>query len=257
MSWTPQEAARAARTLIHQAGDAALGTLSSDGSPHVSQVACATMLDGAPLILISELAVHTRNIARDPRASLLFRTDEADDAGDANALARVSVDGMLHAVDDPEAARTRFLRRQPASADYASFGDFRFMRLEPKRARIVAGFGRIANLAPADLLASAANTAAIAAMEDGACRHMDEDHADAMALMAEFLAGRPGEPCCAVGLDALGIDIGCAGRVVRVEYDAPATTGIEVRKALVELTKRARQRKADLADAASAPPPAG
>lgn len=253
MSWTIEEAAREARRLVHEAGEAALGTLTVDGFPHVSQVATATLVDGAPLVLVSALAQHTQNLARDRRVSLLYRA-EARGESDAATRARVSLDGMLEDVEDVDAARTRFLRRQPDSAFYADFGDFRFLRLDVKRARIVGGFGRITDLAPGDLLANPANTAALAAMVEGACQHMDSDHADAMAVMAEQLAGLPsceGGACRAAGLDALGIDIACGSRVTRIEFEAPATSGIELRKALVALTKRARAQIAGSGAAAS------
>lgn len=241
MNWTAETSARLARALIHEAEDAALGTLSASGSPHVSHVATATLVSGAPLVLISNLAVHTKNIRIDARASLLFVAPIGTDP-DTNTRARVSVNGRLVPVEDPATVRNRYLRRQPAASAYVDFTDFTFMALRPESAHIVAGFGRITDLSPDDLLAGAEDTAAVAAMEEGAARHMDEDHADAMALMANVLAEVPGGPWRAVGIDPLGIDLGGPDRVVRVEFDAPATSAKEVRMALVDLTKRARAR---------------
>lgn len=246
LNWTSADAARLARGLIHEAENAALGTLSADGGPHVSHVGCATLPDGAPIVLVSELALHTRNIRFDARASLLFVAPVGASA-DTATRARVTVDGRLDAVPDRDLARTRYLRRQPEAEQYADFADFSFMRMEPARAHVVAGFGRITDLYPADILATGPEADAVAAMDDGACRHMDEDHADAMALMANVLAGAPGGPWRAIGLDPLGIDLGSAERLVRVEFDAPATSAGEVRKALVELTRQARARAGEAA----------
>jgi len=239
LNWSPAAAVRLSRALIHEAESAALGTLSASGGPHVSHVACATLVDSTPIVLISELATHTRNLHIDERASLLFVAPfgESDDTA---TRARVTLDGRLVPVADRDAARMRFLRRQPDAALYADFADFSFRRLVPETAHIVAGFGRITDLQPSDFLAAAGDAAAVAEMDDGACRHMDEDHADAMALMANVLAGVPGGPWRAVGVDPLGIDLGSPDRVTRVEFDEPATSATDVRMALVALTKRAR-----------------
>lgn len=242
--WGFRAASKMARALIHEAEEAAFGSLNGDGSPLVSHVPVATMVDGAPLVLISQLAMHTKNIGRDERASLLF-VGAPHGEGDPSTRPRISVQGRLVAVHDRDAARERYLRRQPAAVLYADFDDFAFMRLEPAGAHLVAGFGRIVDLEPAAFLASAADTAAVAAMEAGAAAHMDDDHADAMALMANVLAGEPGGPWRAVGIDPLGIDLGCGNRVLRVEFDEPATDGTKVRMALVALTKRARARLAE------------
>src|SRR5262245_41328877 len=59
-----------AETLLCAARHGALATLLPDGQPYASLVACAASA-GAPVLLLSELAEHTRNLRRDPRASLL------------------------------------------------------------------------------------------------------------------------------------------------------------------------------------------
>ncbi len=175
---------------------------------------------------------------------MLYVAPKGDDS-DPTTQARVSVGGRLVPVADRDGARERYLRRQPEAVLYADFADFAFVRLEPDSAHLVAGFGRIVDLEPAALLSGAAETEAVAQMEAGAAAHMDDDHADAMALMANVIAGVPSGPWRAVGIDPRGIDLGCGSRVVRVEFDAPATNGTEVRMALVALTKRARARLAE------------
>src|ERR1041385_6728036 len=64
---------RAARTLLREARSGALATLmTGSGDPYCSLVNVATGADGAPLLLISRLAVHTKNILADPRVSLML-----------------------------------------------------------------------------------------------------------------------------------------------------------------------------------------
>jgi len=136
-----------ARALLRSARRASLATLGPDGAPYVSLVALATAPEGAPLLLVSDLARHTHNLASDPRASLLC----ADvGAGDPLAHPRVTLFGACVAVDKTE-QKARWLARQPESAMYFGFSDFRMLRLEPDGAHLVAGFGRIVDLSWGDL----------------------------------------------------------------------------------------------------------
>jgi putative heme iron utilization protein len=140
-----------ARYLIRGATVACLATLEpGTGSPYASMITVATETGGAPVILISRLAWHTRNLEADPRASILFMTQEAQE-GDPLALGRVSVMGVAEKTDDAR-ARERFLARHPEAAGYAGFADFAFWRLNVEKAHYVGGFGRIGTLPGESLL---------------------------------------------------------------------------------------------------------
>lgn len=239
--WARADAARDGRRLIHTAREASLGTLGESGSPHVSHVSCATLTDGAPIVLISDLALHTRNVKRDSRASLLFVAPSL--AGeDTNARGRITLDGTLAPAPDRAVARSRFLRRQPDAAGYIDFTDFQLMRLEVTSAYIVAGFGRITSLDPADVLAPAGAAAEFAALDEGACVHMDEDHADALALYAKHFAGAADGAWRAVGVDPLGIDLATDSDAVRVEFPEPLSGAGSLRVALKKLADEARSK---------------
>ncbi len=131
-----QDQGKEARRLIRGRDHAALAT-SLDGHPYVSLVAVACDSNAAPLLLLSDLAQHTRNLAADPRVSLLY----ADSAGNADPLAgpRLSLIGRAERLDDPGAA-ARFAARHPTSRNYAGFADFRLYRVVPERGHLVAGF---------------------------------------------------------------------------------------------------------------------
>lgn len=61
------------RNLLGQAATASLATIDvGTGHPYVSLVEMATLPDGRPLLLLSRLARHTRNLEVDPRAALLI-----------------------------------------------------------------------------------------------------------------------------------------------------------------------------------------
>ncbi|MEM6847789.1 MAG: DUF2470 domain-containing protein [Pseudomonadota bacterium] len=233
-------AATIARYLIHERCDAALGTLNKDGAPNVSHAAVATLTSGTPLVLMSDLAVHTHNVRRDARASLLFVAETAESA-DTNTRARLTLSGTMAPAPDRAYARHRFVRRHPDAEAYVDFGDMHLMMLQPDRAYLVAGFGRITTVAIQHLTAEAGAVATLAEIDKGACEHMDEDHADALAAMAgapeaigEWRSG---------GCDPRGIDlVDTQGRTVRVEYAAPIDGPRALRKALKVLADEARAR---------------
>lgn len=182
-----------ARNLLRRARTATLGTLNRDtGVPYASLVNVATDVRGWPLILVSTLAWHTRNLLADARASLMVA--ELPEAGDALTGARVTVMGRFHKTEEPALAR-RYLARHPAAELYAGFGDFAFWRLEPEQAHAVAGFGRIETMGADEMFPSADE---MTALEEGAIAHMNEDHDDAIQLYAEA-AG-----CCGRRLENCG-----------------------------------------------------
>src|SRR6185437_12440595 len=135
----PFDAQNADKRLMRQARTAALGTLTAaTGAPYCSRVNIATAADGAPLLLLSRLALHTKNIAADARVSLLLG-EEAGDGGDPLAAARITLAGKV-AVTRDAAERARYLARQPGAEAFADFGDFAFYRMEIEGAHLVAGF---------------------------------------------------------------------------------------------------------------------
>jgi len=145
--------ARLARDLVTRTKAATLSTLSmrEDGSvyPFGSLVAVATDTRGFPLLLLSSLAEHTKNLVTNPRASLLF-ADHASD--DPLANARVTLLGEVKRVPDLELppVRVTYLESHPEAATYAGFKDFAFYCLDVSEIRMVAGFGRMGWIDPAE-----------------------------------------------------------------------------------------------------------
>ncbi|WP_420394318.1 HugZ family protein [Acuticoccus sp.] len=239
MKFDRRTAAPLARTLVRAASEAALGTLEPSGHPNASHVAAATLPTGAPLLLVSTLALHTKNLQRDARASMLFSGSAV--SADPNTRPRVTLIGSMSPVAEVEVARQRFLRRHPHAALYADFADFSFFHLAPERVHLVAGFGRIIDLAPDEVLAPADAAAALSAIDGEACAHMNEDHADALALIAERLVGGPPGDWRAVGIDPQGIDLTDGTCIVRAEFDdGPVADAGHLRRALKKLADRAR-----------------
>lgn len=234
------ETAALSRRIVRAAERAVLGTLLPDGAPYASLVLVATASDGTPLLLLSELAEHTRNLRRDPRASLLV--DGTAGHPDPLTGPRLTLQGGAAVIDDADvaAARERFLARHPGAANYAGFADFRFWRIAVERGHLVAGFGRIAWL-PGDALVLA-TTGSLATAEADIIAHMNEDHAEAVDLYAERLLGRAGTGWRMIAIDPEGCDLRRANETARLDFAAPVLDAAAARRELVRLVGTARER---------------
>jgi putative heme iron utilization protein len=209
------------------------------GHPYASLVTVATEPDGAPLMLISKLALHTQNLAADPRASLLI--DGTSATGDPLAGGRVTLIGRAEVTTSPT-ARARFLARQPHGAGYADFPDFAFYTLKIEGAHFIGGFGRIVDLLPSDLLLDLGGAEALVGAETDIVTHMNVDHAGALELYATQLCGGPGGPWRMTGIDPEGCDITCDGEACRVLFGKRITSPGEARQELVRLVGEAKAR---------------
>lgn len=137
----PKDNRHALRLVTRSCRKAALATtLAGAGTPYVSLVTVAFDLDLAPLLLLSGLADHTRNLLADSRCSLLL--DGTDGHPNPQTGPRVTLCGRAEKRAPDAALRARFLARHPGAALYAGFGDFALWRVVPERAHFVGGFGR-------------------------------------------------------------------------------------------------------------------
>lgn len=235
----PFDPKAATKTLLREARSGALATLmAGSGDPYCSLVNVATAADGAPLLLISQLAIHTKNIVADPRVSLML--DERK-AGDPLEGARIMLMGRA-AVTGEESDRRRYLARQPEAEAFAGFKDFAFYRVEPSAVHLVAGFGRIVDLKPGDVLTDISGTDDLLAAEAGAAAHMNEDHADALRLYAtKLLKGPDGAWRCA-GCDPDGLDLQLGRMALRLPFPERVTSPGALRVTLKKLADEARAR---------------
>ena len=233
---TKTDHADASRLLMRRARAAMLSTAlkSKSGWPYGSLVSVALDCDLSPLMLFSNLSDHTRNLAFDSRASLLF--EETSRRRNPQTGPRVTVLGKIKKTTDPR-HRRRFLARHPEAALYAGFGDFNFYRMRIERIHFVGGFARAIWLRASDVFADA-KAAAVAKAEPAILEHMNRDHADAIDHYANALLGCSGRGWEMTGVDPDGCDLRLGGRFARLEFDAPAKTRKAVRQALVGLARR-------------------
>jgi heme iron utilization protein len=237
------DASRAVRDLVRGRDRAALATAlpvapgaGAAAWPYVSLVLVAVDHDLSPILLLSDLAEHSKAIAIDPRVSLLF--DGTGGLAQPLTRPRVSLLGRAAKTDD-ERLKRRFLRHHPDAEMYAGFGDFHFYRVTPERAHLVGGFGKIRWIGAHELLA-VPPLPELAESEEGIVSHMNEDHADAVQLYATKLLGLGEGDWRMTGIDREGIDLRQAGEVSRLAFASPLRAATEARQTLVALVQRAR-----------------
>ena len=227
----------AAKKLLRETRSGALATLTpGSGDPYCSLVNVASAPDGSPLLLLSRLAVHTGNLLADPRISLML--DERKE-GDPLEGARVMLMGTAAVTEDPQ-ARRRYLARQPEAEMFAGFADFAFYRVTLNAAHLVAGFGRIVDLQPDDILTSTDDAAELIAAEPDIIAHMNEDHADTCRLYATKLLGAADGPWRCAGCDPEGLELQLGRRALRLPFRRRATSPGALRQLLKELAADAR-----------------
>ena len=231
------DASLAAKKLLREARSGALATLlPGSGDPYCSLVNVATAADGAPLLLLSGLALHTRNIVADARVSLML--DERKE-GDPLEGARVMLMGRCVKEGDPAASKC-YLRRHPDAGTYAGFADFSFYRIDIARAHLVAGFGRIVDLKSQDILTDISDAKALVEAEAEAIAHMNVDHADTCRLYATRLLGAPDGEWRCVGIDPEGIELQNGRIALRLLFPRRVIAPGPLRAVLKDLADRAR-----------------
>jgi putative heme iron utilization protein len=237
---TDFEPARLARSLLRRSRQGALATLMADSSdPYCSLVNVASHPDGSPILLISRLALHTRNILSDGRVSLML--DERV-AGDPLEGSRIMLAGRAEQAADDEMAvlRRRYLNAHPSAEVFVDFKDFSFFRVRPDGAHLVAGFGRIVDLEPSQFLTDISDAASLLAAEQDAVDHMNADHRDAMNLYATKLLGAAPADWRCTGCDPEGIDMQADTTTLRLDFPRRIVTPAALRQMLKQLADQAR-----------------
>ncbi|GAA1000750.1 DUF2470 domain-containing protein [Nocardiopsis tropica] len=236
-------AAEEARTVATATNTATLGSLSEDGGPWASLVTYG-LLGGAPVLCVSHMAEHGRNLARDPRASLSIVAPDAP--SDPLANARITLAGTVLRPEGDElaAAREAHLNAVPAAKYYIDYSDFTLWLLDVERVRWVGGYGRMDSASRADY--AAAEPDPVTPHAAGAVRHLNDDHADALLNMARRFGGYPDatsarcERADRYGLD-IRVDTPRGWSVTRVGYLAPIDGPADLRQATVALARAAAE----------------
>lgn len=237
--------AERARTLVHVGR---IGTLSThsrkhEGWPFGSVMPYALDGRGRPILLISDMAVHTHNLVGDPRASLLVA--QADWSGDPLAGGRVTVMGTVSPVeDDLEEARRLYLTRYENAKYWVDFEDFAFYRMETRDVYFVGGFGVMGWVLAQEYFAAEPDPLADTA--PGILQHMNADHADAVLLLARVFGGIDADEATMTSVDRLGFHVrlkrGERIQGARIPFTREVRSPQETRVVLVEMVQEGRKR---------------
>ncbi len=220
----------------HRYGVLATQSRSLPGYPFGSITPYVLGATGEPVIYISTLAEHTKNVAADPRVSLTV-FDPAD-ADDPQAGPRLTFLAEAHALtgDAAAAASERYYRYFPAARAYAGTHDFSFYALRAVRLRFIGGFGKIGWIEPADV--DLANP--LAPVEGGIVEHMNRDHADAVRAYCRHFFGFDAREAVLAGVDPGGVDLLADGAPRRLPFAARADDADAVRRQLIALLQQTR-----------------
>jgi len=224
--------AQVARNLVLTESFGVLSTVSLDvpGYPFGSIAPYCTDEHCRPIIYISEIAQHTRNILADPRVSMTV-VERNSHSDDVQARGRVTCIADAQRVGEDEAhVRERYFRYFPSARQYGQTHSFGFFRLELVRVRFIGGFGQIYWVEANDFMTS--NPFSFE-QESRIVEHMNNDHAKALQLYAS------GAPAVMTGIDAEGFDLLVSERKLRIGFETPVRDMDQARQALIAMMKRA------------------
>lgn len=223
-----------ARSLLLREYHGVLSTHSVDapGYPFGSIVPYCLDRRGCPVILISRIAQHTKNIQADPKLSLIVTEGEMDDVQAAARLTYLANARRLPDTDEDTPAR--YYNYFPMARDYHRTHEFDFYRLELVRARYIGGFGRIYWLEPDQLLM--ANPFSHDE-EQGMITHMNKDHVEATVHYCETAGFAVADDCRPgmAGIDGEGFHLRLGTRIIRFEFDSLVSSPLDVRTKLVAM----------------------
>lgn len=224
-----------ARRFARAQHSGVLSTLSQrlEGFPFGSVAPFILDHAGCPVILISDLAEHTKNINADARVSLIVQPYSPD----MQVAGRVTIPGRAERVPDKDALGARYLRFHPQAESYFAMHDFQFYRIVPVRIRYIGGFGKIHWIEPDAYLFP---DGPLAAQESGILEHMNADHADSLFEYCRHVHGLTPQTTAMIGIDPDGFDLRADERLLRFDFPEPIVDAGAARQALVRLTQQSR-----------------
>lgn len=230
---SPSGKAERARELLKRRSFGVLATQSTHlpGYPFGSVVPYVLDGDGFPLILISTLALHTKNIQKDPKVSLTVWEDE--EGPDQQAAGRVTWvgDAAPVAAGALEAGKARYLRYQPSAEGHFAMHDFVLHRIDLKRVRYIGGFGAIYWVEPEDMQVENP----LLEHEQGILEHVNQDHAAGLVECLELQTGKKTARVVMIGVDPAGFDVLADDRRMRIRFEKQARVPDEVRREMIRV----------------------
>ncbi len=234
-----QKAVKDARELARSHENGVLSTLSGEmgGWPFGSVAPYILDHEGNAILLLSDLAQHSRNIKKDDRVSLLAWEQEK---GDIQQAGRITLLGRAREVEGTDTLRDRYLRYLPQAQQYFAIHDFRFYQILVERVRFIGGFGDIHWIRGEDYrLSPESFDPSFAEAERGAVLHMNADHRDALVQYCRALGIEETEPRL-LGIDPEGCDVQTRVRRLRIRFESAVRDVPGLRAAFIRLSQNLR-----------------
>ncbi|XP_027909165.1 uncharacterized protein LOC114168486 isoform X1 [Vigna unguiculata] len=231
------------RTVLDRSVRGMLSTFSKkfDGYPSGSMVDFACDANGYPILAVSDLAVHSKDLTANPKCSLLVARDPEDRT---DLVITIHGDAITVPEKDKEAVRAAYLARHP-NAFWVDFGDFKFLRIEPKVVRFVSGVAT-ALLGSGEFTGDeykSAKVDPIAQFSKPVASHMNKDHADDNKVIVQHWTSVPVDFAYLLDMDSLGFNVkaGYQGDTfkLRVPFPRRAEDRKDVKTLIVEMLQAA------------------
>ena len=234
-----------ARQFLRTTRSGMLSTISVKypGYPFGSVASFVLDHSGQPVILISTIAEHTKNIAANPKVSLMAVSGDDD----LQASARLTLVGLATEIDKTDInLQSRYLRYFPQAESYFSMHDFSFYRIAIEQARYIAGFGKMGWLVNSEIASSQlTNESKLASQETAIIDHMNVDHGHSLIAYCKHYHNLDVTITEMVGIDSDGFDLRVQVmpmgelRIVRFNFEQPIYDAQSARNALVSMSKAA------------------
>jgi hypothetical protein len=220
-----------ARRLLRHTASGALATHSRrmPGYPYVTILPFMVDHEACPVMLISRLAEHTKNIAADARVSIAVQPPVAD----VQAAARLTLVGHSVAIEPSATLRARYLRYYPHAAQLFEL-DFELYRIVPEAIRYIGGFGAVHWISPGSFKS---DPDAIPSIEDGLLEHMNQGHVQALRDCCHHVHAVHCDDPLMIGLDCDGFDVRAAGQLLRFDFPETVYDAQTARDALIALVR--------------------
>jgi hypothetical protein len=221
-----------ARQFVRRHHHGVLATISKrlSGMPFASVCPFITDHEARPVFLISGLAEHTKNLAADPRTSLIVHPC----AENMHAAGRVTLTGKAVNIGRPKAFVKRYSELMPEAAGYFELDDFNLWRIDIEAIRFIVGFGKIEWVEPKSY---APPENSLEEWEAGILAHMNQDHASSLVRYVEQATGKRPTEARMTGIDTDGMDIQTPESRVRIDFPRAITDGESAQKILTELAR--------------------
>eukprot|EP00252_Welwitschia_mirabilis_P009079 TRINITY_DN21374_c0_g1_i3.p1 TRINITY_DN21374_c0_g1~~TRINITY_DN21374_c0_g1_i3.p1 ORF type:complete len:229 (+),score=51.67 TRINITY_DN21374_c0_g1_i3:627-1313(+) len=222
-----------------------LSTISqvNDGYPSGSLVDFSFGDDACPILAISSLAVHHKDLLANPRCSLLTTKDASDRS---DTVVTLYGDAVFVPENERDVCRASYLRNHPG-AFWVDFGDFQFVRIEPKKVRYVSGIAT-AMLRSEEFNSDefkAAKVDPMAQFSVPVASHMNKDHSEDTKLIVQHCTDIEVDHAEMIDLDSMGFNVKVSyhGNMARLRIPFPrvAKDRRDVKSLIVEMLDVAKQ----------------